>query len=104
MPRRRRWTAACEWPDLEIIERRRAADGFVKHLFRTADGHAIEAVRIPLPDPADARALRERRRAGQVAGLQALPTAKYTICLSSQAGCALACDFCATGASAAFAA
>jgi len=88
---------ACEWPDLEIIERRRAEDGFVKYLFRTADGHAIEAVRIPLPDPADARALRERRRAGEVAGLQALPTAKYTVCLSSQVGCALACDFCATG-------
>jgi 23S rRNA (adenine2503-C2)-methyltransferase len=90
-------TAATEWPELEIIERRRAADGFVKYLFRTADGHAIEAVRIPLPDPADARALKERRRAGQAAGLEALPTAKYTICLSSQVGCALACDFCATG-------
>jgi 23S rRNA (adenine2503-C2)-methyltransferase len=87
----------CEWPDLEVIERRRAADGFVKYLFRTADGHAIEAVRIPLPDPADARALKERRRAGQAAGLEALPAAKYTICLSSQVGCALACDFCATG-------
>ncbi|HEX3901970.1 MAG TPA: radical SAM protein [Polyangia bacterium] len=88
---------ACEWPDLEIVERRRADDGFMKYLFRTGDGHAIEAVRIPLPDPADARALKERRRAGEVAGLQALPTAKYTICLSSQVGCALACDFCATG-------
>ena len=89
--------SGCEWPELEIIERRRAADGFVKYLFRTADGHAIEAVRIPLPDPADARALKERRRAGEAAGLQALPTAKYTVCLSSQVGCALACDFCATG-------
>ena len=87
----------CEWPDLEVIERRRAADGFVKYLFRTADGHAIEAVRIPLPDPADARALKERRRTGEAAGLEALPTAKYTVCLSSQVGCALACDFCATG-------
>jgi 23S rRNA (adenine2503-C2)-methyltransferase len=88
---------AVEWPDLEIVERRRAADGFVKYLFRTADGHAIEAVRIPLPDPADARALKERRRAGEASGLEALPTAKYTVCLSSQVGCALACDFCATG-------
>ena len=87
----------CEWPDLQVIERRRAADGFVKYLFRTADGHAIEAVRIPLPDPADARALKERRRAGLAAGLETLPTAKYTVCLSSQVGCALACDFCATG-------
>ncbi len=85
------------WPDLEIVERRGSADGFVKYLFRLADGPHIEAVRIPLPDPADARALKERRRAGQAAPLEALPTAKYTLCVSSQAGCALACDFCATG-------
>jgi 23S rRNA (adenine2503-C2)-methyltransferase len=89
--------AAAEWPELEILDRRRAADGFVKYLFRTPDGHAIEAVRIPLPDPADARALKERRRAGAAASLEALPTAKYTLCVSSQVGCALACDFCATG-------
>ena len=88
---------ASEWPDLRIVDRRRASDGFVKYLFRTADGHEIEAVRIPLPDPAAARALKERRRAGHVVGLEALPTAKYTVCLSSQVGCALACDFCATG-------
>ena len=89
--------AAATWPELEVIERRRAADGFVKYLFRTSDGHAIEAVRIPLPDPDAARALRERRRAGQAQALEALPAAKYTVCLSSQVGCALACDFCATG-------
>jgi len=104
----------AEWPDLEILERRRAADGFVKYLFRTADGHAIEAVRIPLPDPADARELKARRREARAAreagrggmgeggvprasALEALPTAKYTLCVSSQVGCALACDFCATG-------
>jgi 23S rRNA (adenine2503-C2)-methyltransferase len=80
------------------VERRRAADGFVKYLFRLGDRPAeIEAVRIPLPDPADARALKERRRAGLAGKLEPLPTAKHTVCLSSQAGCALACDFCATG-------
>jgi 23S rRNA (adenine2503-C2)-methyltransferase len=89
--------AVAQWPDLEIIERRRAEDGFVKYLFRLPDGHAIEAVRIPLPAPEDARALKVRRRAGQAASLEALPTAKYTLCLSSQVGCALACGFCATG-------
>jgi 23S rRNA (adenine2503-C2)-methyltransferase len=89
--------AASAWPDLEVLERRRAADGFVKYLFRTPDGHAIEAVRIPLPDPDAARALRARRREGRAAPLEALPAAKYTVCLSSQVGCALACDFCATG-------
>jgi 23S rRNA (adenine2503-C2)-methyltransferase len=91
------------WPELEVIERRRSADGFMKYLFRlparpgTTQGPAIEAVRIPLPDPAAARALKQRRREGLAHGLEALPTAKYTVCLSSQAGCALACDFCATG-------
>ena len=92
--------ARAVWPELEIIERRRAEDGFVKYLFRAPGDRreaAVEAVRIPLPDPAHARELKERRRAGLAAGLQALPTAKFTVCLSSQAGCALACDFCATG-------
>jgi len=85
------------WPEVEIVERRRAADGFVKYLFRLPDGQTVEAVRIPLPDPQVARALKERRRAGDAPSLAALPTAKYTLCLSSQVGCALACDFCATG-------
>jgi 23S rRNA (adenine2503-C2)-methyltransferase len=80
------------------IEKRRAEDGFLKYLFKLPDGPEIEAVRIPLPDPGAARALRAARLAGEApAGLTALPTAKYTVCLSSQAGCALACDFCATG-------
>jgi 23S rRNA (adenine2503-C2)-methyltransferase len=96
-PAARALAEAAEWPDLEIVERRRASDGFLKYLFRTPDGHAIEAVRIPLPDPADARALKERRKEGRAAALEALPTAKYTLCVSSQVGCALACDFCATG-------
>jgi 23S rRNA (adenine2503-C2)-methyltransferase len=87
----------AEFPDLEVIERRRAADGFVKYLFRLPDGAQIEAVRIPLPDPADARALKERRLRGEATGLVALPTAKYTLCISSQVGCALGCAFCATG-------
>jgi 23S rRNA (adenine2503-C2)-methyltransferase len=95
--------AEAVWPALEVIERRRSADGFLKYLFRLparrgeAEGPAVEAVRIPLPDPEAARALKARRRAGTAHGLEALPTAKYTVCLSSQAGCALACDFCATG-------
>jgi 23S rRNA (adenine2503-C2)-methyltransferase len=59
---------------LEVVERRRSpTDGFTKYLFRLADGNLIEAVRIPLFDD------------------------KYTVCISSQAGCALACAFCATG-------
>ena len=59
----------------EIVERTTdPADGFVKYLFRLGDGAFAEAVRIPLEAPG-----------------------RFTICLSSQAGCAMACDFCATG-------
>ena len=89
--------ADAVFPELSVIERRRASDGFVKYLFRLPDGNLIEGVRIPLPDPDDARALKERRRRGEAAGLVALPTAKYTLCISSQAGCSLGCAFCATG-------
>jgi 23S rRNA (adenine2503-C2)-methyltransferase len=56
-----------------VVERRRAADGFVKYLFESPHGGRFEAVRIPLFDT------------------------KYVVCISSQIGCALACDFCETG-------
>ena len=62
-------------PVLAVLERRASArDPFVKYLFETPRGERIEAVRIPLRDPA-----------------------RFTVCISSQAGCAMACDFCATG-------
>jgi 23S rRNA (adenine2503-C2)-methyltransferase len=56
----------------QVDQRHQAADGTTKYLFRLADGATIEAVDIP-----------ERRR--------------RTLCLSSQAGCALGCRFCVTG-------
>jgi 23S rRNA (adenine2503-C2)-methyltransferase len=56
-----------------VEERTRAADGFAKYLFALEDGARVEAVWIPL----------ERPRA--------------SVCLSSMAGCPLACAFCATG-------
>jgi len=65
--------AHAELPTLTVVERRRAADGFVKYLFESPLGGRVEAVRIPLFDD------------------------KYVVCVSSQVGCALACDFCATG-------
>jgi 23S rRNA (adenine2503-C2)-methyltransferase len=65
---------------LQVVSRRRSqADGFVKYLFQLDDGALVEAVLIPLP-----------------AGPESQPV-KYTLCVSSQAGCALACVFCATG-------
>ncbi|HYO12762.1 MAG TPA: 23S rRNA (adenine(2503)-C(2))-methyltransferase RlmN [Thermoanaerobaculia bacterium] len=56
----------------EIAERRLAEDGTGKYLFRLHDGATVEAVDIP-----------DRGR--------------RTFCISSQAGCALACAFCVTG-------
>ena len=55
-----------------IAERRVAVDRTTKYLFKLADGAVIEAVDIP-----------DRGR--------------RTLCISSQAGCALACRFCVTG-------
>ncbi len=53
---------------------RESRDGTVKTLFRTADGHPVEAVLM-------------RYRDG-----------RRSLCLSSQSGCPLTCTFCATGA------
>jgi 23S rRNA (adenine2503-C2)-methyltransferase len=62
-------------PRLELIEEQRSTiDPFVKLAFRTHDAHVIEAVRIPL----------ENHK-------------RFSACVSSQAGCALGCRFCATG-------
>jgi 23S rRNA (adenine2503-C2)-methyltransferase len=49
-------------------------DAFLKLAFATHEGRVVEAVRIPL----------EQR-------------GRYSVCVSSQVGCALGCTFCATG-------
>ncbi len=50
----------------------RSDDGTVKHLWRLADGEQVESVLIPT-------------------------SGRLTLCISSQAGCAMGCTFCATG-------
>ena len=57
---------------LELVERRPSADRSVRHVFRLGDGRLVESVLL------------------WHHGL-------WTACVSSQAGCALACEFCATG-------
>jgi 23S rRNA (adenine2503-C2)-methyltransferase len=59
-------------PRLVIASRQKSADGTEKFLFRLHDGQHIETVAIPEGD-------------------------RLTFCVSSQAGCALRCAFCATG-------
>jgi len=62
-------------PTLDLVEERASRiDPFVKYLLAAPDGARFEAVRIPL----------------ETAG-------RFTACVSSQVGCALACAFCATG-------
>ena len=59
-------------PRLALAARQQSSDGTQKFLFRLADGEAIETVAIPDGD-------------------------RMTLCISSQAGCALKCSFCSTG-------
>jgi len=60
-------------PRLTLAARQTSSDGTEKFLFRLEDGEFIETVAIP-------------------------EGSRLTLCISSQAGCALQCAFCATGA------
>ncbi|MCZ8292830.1 MAG: 23S rRNA (adenine(2503)-C(2))-methyltransferase RlmN [Hylemonella sp.] len=57
---------------LEVISQQISADGTIKWLFDVGDGNAVESVFIPEDD-------------------------RGTLCVSSQAGCAVGCRFCSTG-------
>ena len=61
-----------ELPRLTLVTEQTSTDGTRKFLFQLHDGQAIETVSIP-------------------------DEGRLTFCISSQAGCALACAFCATG-------
>jgi 23S rRNA (adenine2503-C2)-methyltransferase len=65
--------ARVPFSTLTVETEARSRDGTVKTLFRTVDGHPVEAVLM-------------RYRDG-----------RRSICLSSQSGCPLTCSFCATG-------
>jgi 23S rRNA (adenine2503-C2)-methyltransferase len=70
---REKLAQAFQMPRLTIAARQLSSDGTEKFLFRLRDGEAIETVAIPDGN-------------------------RITLCISSQAGCALRCAFCATGA------
>ncbi len=57
---------------LAVISQHESADGTIKWLFDVGNGDAVEAVFIPEDD-------------------------RGTLCVSSQAGCAVGCRFCSTG-------
>lgn len=60
--------------ELSIASKDVSEDGTIKYLFKLADGQAIESVLMPF----DERGV-------------------FAVCLSTQVGCAVNCDFCATG-------
>ncbi|MEZ4423043.1 MAG: 23S rRNA (adenine(2503)-C(2))-methyltransferase RlmN [Gemmatimonadota bacterium] len=64
--------AAFSLDEPTLAEVQRSQDGTTKHLWRMADGELVESVLIPARD-------------------------RLTLCISSQAGCAMGCTFCATG-------
>ena len=73
-PLRSRLEEEVPLSSLAVEAEAHARDGTVKTLFRTHDGHPVEAVLM-------------RYRDG-----------RRSICVSSQSGCPLTCSFCATGA------
>lgn len=72
-----------------------------KTLFELPDGNLIEAVLMRYGDPADDRFYRQERedRQGKLISSRPLRLNKKrrTLCISTQAGCAMGCVFCATG-------
>ncbi len=63
---------------LEMVHSVTGNDGTIKVLFKLADGNTIES------------ALMHYDGGGEGAG-------RHTVCVSTQAGCAMGCEFCATG-------
>jgi 23S rRNA (adenine2503-C2)-methyltransferase len=63
---------AAEVRGLTVLSEHRSADGTIKWLFDVGQGNAVETVYIPETD-------------------------RGTLCVSSQAGCAVGCRFCSTG-------
>ncbi len=69
---RARLAEACSLVPLERATELRSSDGTIKWTWRTADGKLVESVYMPEPG-------------------------RKTLCVSTQAGCAVGCTFCMTG-------
>ena len=69
---REKLAGQAEIKGLTVLSQNLSSDGTIKWLFDVSDGNAVEAVFIPEDD-------------------------RGTLCVSSQAGCAVGCRFCSTG-------
>jgi 23S rRNA (adenine2503-C2)-methyltransferase len=75
--------------NLNLVQRQVSKDGTEKFLFELEDGETIESVLIPNNSPPVNSSL-ARAYTGEL-------KERFTLCISSQAGCALGCRFCMTG-------
>jgi 23S rRNA (adenine2503-C2)-methyltransferase len=69
---REKLPSVCTITGLQVLSRQDSTDGTIKWLFDVGGGDAVETVFIPEDD-------------------------RGTLCISSQAGCAVGCRFCSTG-------
>jgi 23S rRNA (adenine2503-C2)-methyltransferase len=108
LPRELRSRLAEELPIRlpEIARRESSADGSVKYGLKLADGALIEAVFMPgEPSQAQVNEFEDARASpapfhpkSKIQNPKSVdPSPKFTICLSSQTGCAVDCAFCVTG-------
>jgi 23S rRNA (adenine2503-C2)-methyltransferase len=90
---------AAEVRALPVAAQHASRDGSVKWLFDVGGGNAVESVFIPeYGDAGPPQAAVPPPRGTHTAGGPGLSMLKRgTLCVSSQAGCAVGCRFCATG-------
>jgi 23S rRNA (adenine2503-C2)-methyltransferase len=84
----------------EIVQTARSIDGTERYLIRMADGETVETVWMPDGDGGErgdgSQAAEEEEAEDRAANPAAFPYRRSTICVSSQVGCAVNCQFCLT--------
>ncbi|MGH9597380.1 MAG: 23S rRNA (adenine(2503)-C(2))-methyltransferase RlmN, partial [Edaphobacter sp.] len=87
----------------EIVQTARSIDGTERYLIRMADGETVETVWMPDGDGGErgdgSQAAEEEEAEDsetRTANPAAFPYRRSTICVSSQVGCAVNCQFCLT--------
>jgi 23S rRNA (adenine2503-C2)-methyltransferase len=84
----------------EIVQTARSVDGTERYLIRMADGETVETVWMPDGDGGErgdgSQAAEEEEAEDRAPVPGAFPYRRSTICVSSQVGCAVNCQFCLT--------
>jgi 23S rRNA (adenine2503-C2)-methyltransferase len=84
----------------EIVQTARSVDGTERYRIRMADGETVETVWMPEGDGGErgdgSQAAEEEEAEDRAPVPGAFPYRRSTICVSSQVGCAVNCQFCLT--------